>query len=114
MVRHENDVESVPVIMDGAKDVSKQVLVNPEDGYEGFMRMFTVTKSGNTPYHRHDWYHLNYVIEGEGIVTIDGKEYPLSKGSVAYIPGGSKHGFRNTGEGTLRFLCLIPPEGSTR
>jgi quercetin dioxygenase-like cupin family protein len=114
MVRHENDIEAVAVTMEGAQNVTKQVLVGPEDGYEGFMRMFTITQNGNTLYHQHDWYHLNYVVEGEGVVTIDETDYPLSKGSVAYIPGGLKHGFRNTGEGALRFLCLIPPEGSSR
>jgi quercetin dioxygenase-like cupin family protein len=114
MVRHEEDVESIPVEMEGAQNVIKQVLVAPEDGYEGFMRMFTIAQGGNTPYHHHDWYHLNYVIEGEGIVTVNEKEYPLSKGSVAYIPGGTEHGFKNTGAGELRFLCLIPPEGSSR
>jgi quercetin dioxygenase-like cupin family protein len=113
MVRHENDIEAVAVTMQDARNVTKQVLVNPQDGYDGFLRMFTIAQNGNTPYHQHDWYHLNYVVEGEGIVTIDEMDYPLSKGSVTYIPAGVKHGFRNTGKKKLRFLCLIPPEGSS-
>jgi quercetin dioxygenase-like cupin family protein len=113
MVRHENDAEAVAVTIEGAQNVTKQVLVDPEDGYRGFMRMFAIAQNGNTPYHRHDWYHLNYVVEGEGVVTIDEVDYPLSRGTVAYIPAGSKHGFRNTGKTELRFLCLIPPEGSS-
>lgn len=113
MVKHENEVEVVAVTMEGGSNIKKQTLANPRDGYNGFMRMFIIGETGNTPFHSHDWYHLNYVVEGEGVVTIDNKVHHISKGSVAYIPGGVKHGFKNTGKGDLRFLCLIPIEGGS-
>ena len=111
MINHENNVEVTEVFGEDIENVKKQVLVGPSDGYEGFMRMFIIGENGHTPYHKHDWFHLNYVVEGEGILTIEGVENKLSKGSVAYVPGNVIHNFKNTGKDDLRFLCLVPPEG---
>ncbi len=113
MVKHEDDVEITELNQEGLKNVRKQILVGPGDGYDGFMRMFIVEENGYTPYHKHNWYHLNYIVDGEGIVTIGEVEYKITKGNVAYIPGNTMHGFKNTGIGSLKFLCLIPAEGGT-
>jgi mannose-6-phosphate isomerase-like protein (cupin superfamily) len=40
-------------------------------------------------------------------VTED-KEVPFGKYSVIYADPNMKHQFRNVGETTLRFLCIIP------
>ena len=113
MVKHENDVEIIEMDSPDLKNVKKQILVGPNDGYDGFMRMFTVGENGYTPYHSHDWYHLTYVVEGEGIVTIDGEKHKIRKGSVSYIPPNTIHGFKNTGTSDLKFLCLIPEKGGS-
>lgn len=113
MVRHEDDIEVVKLQQEDLKNVKKQILVGPKDGYEGFMRMFIVAENGNTPYHNHDWYHLTYIVEGKGMVTIDGVEHKIRKGSVAYIPPNITHGFKNTGMGDLKFLCLVPEKGGS-
>ncbi|MCK4235066.1 cupin domain-containing protein [candidate division WOR-3 bacterium] len=113
MIKHEDEVEIIELQQEDLKNVKKQVLVNPKDGFNGFMRMFIVGENGYTPYHKHDWYHLTYVVEGEGIVKIDGEEHKLRKGNVSYIPPGVIHGFKNTGTEDLKFLCLIPIEGGT-
>ncbi|OQX54364.1 MAG: hypothetical protein B5M53_05900 [Candidatus Cloacimonas sp. 4484_209] len=110
MVRHTDEVPIITLEGDDLKDVKKQVLVSPEDGFNGFLRMFIVEKGGYTPYHKHNWYHLNYVVEGEGVVVIEDVEYKLKRGSVAYIPPQMMHSFRNTSDKNLRFLCLIPEE----
>ena len=113
MTSHEDDVEVIELQQEDLKDVKKQILAGPKDGYDGFMRLFIVGENGNTPYHSHDWYHLTYIIEGEGIVTIEGEEHKINKGSVAYIPPNTPHGFKNTGKTPLRFLCLVPEKGGS-
>ncbi|MDA8424520.1 MAG: cupin domain-containing protein [Treponema sp.] len=111
MVRHESDIE--PVAMSGAdiEGALKQILIGPKDGYEGYLRVFTLSPGGHTPYHQHPWFHANYVLEGEGKLTIDGVANPIRAGSVAYIDGGKRHRFENTGSKPLKFICLVPPEG---
>ena len=113
MVRHESDIERMELSGDDIKNVEKQILIGPEDGFNGFFRVFAIKPGGNTPYHRHPWWHANYVLEGKGKIVLEGKDHPIEKGSVAYIQGNKIHQFVNTGETELRFICLVPPEGDS-
>jgi quercetin dioxygenase-like cupin family protein len=54
--------------------------------------------------HRHSPAEIYYVIEGRGVVTVDGAEHQVSPGSAVFIPGNAEHGVRNEGSATLRFL----------
>lgn len=57
--------------------------------------------------HRHAQVEAYYVLEGEGLVLLDGVEYPVRAGSVVFVPGDAEHGAANTGEGTLRLLYVF-------
>jgi quercetin dioxygenase-like cupin family protein len=113
MVVHESKVDGRPVYGEGASKVFKQILVGPRDGFEGYLREFTLEPGGHTPYHHHDWYHVVYILEGTGSVRIDGRDYPLEQGSVVHARAGTEHGFTNNGAGRMRFLCLVPPSGDS-
>ena len=41
------------------------------------------------------------MLSGEGMLTIDGEDHPVSAGSAAHIPSNSEHAMRNTGDGPL-------------
>lgn len=56
------------------------------------------TKGGHLKCHRHDHPEVYYIVQGCGIVTVDGKEQEVGKGSVVFIPGNSEHGVRNEDE----------------
>lgn len=66
--------------------------------------------------HRHDYEEAYYVIEGNGLMYLEGVgEFELVPGRTVYIPAGSIHGQTNTSEDReLRILCSLsppPPEG---
>ena len=44
---------------------------------------------------------------------LNGEEYHLKEGSVAYVPANNEHQFKNTGKGELKFLCLVPRKGDS-
>lgn len=111
MVRHASEVTPGPMVGKDMVGVFKQILIGPKDGYEGYVRVFTVEPGGHTPLHQHPWWHANYVLEGEGTIQIDGETHPVRSDSVAYIEGGKTHCFVNTGSSPLKFICLVPPEG---
>jgi quercetin dioxygenase-like cupin family protein len=111
MVRHESEIAATEMKGDDIIGAFKQILIGPKDGYEGYLRVITVSPGGHTPNHRHEWWHANYVLEGEGRVVIDGEAHRVEAGSVAYIDGGKLHRFENTGRKILKFICLVPPEG---
>ncbi len=92
--------------------VTKQILVGPEEGWEGYvMRLFTLEPTGAAPRHSHDWPHIVYVLEGEGNLFLEGVDYPLTAGSVAYVPTESDHQISNRGAGRFVFICIVPERG---
>ena len=54
--------------------------------------------------HRHTQPEVYHVIEGSGVVLLEGEEHPVAAGSAVFIPGDAEPGIRNTGGGPLRFL----------
>jgi len=98
-----------PDVMQG---VVKKVLVGPEQGWQGWvMREFSLGAEGYTPRHSHPWPHINYVISGQGTLFLDGQEYSVEAGSIAYVPDNLEHQFRNSGREVFSFICIVPEEG---
>lgn len=108
-----DDVPARPVEMEGAAGVQIQLLIHNAEGAENFhMRQFTVAPNGHTPRHTHPWEHEVYVLEGAGAVATADGDVPLAPGQCVYVAPDEVHQFRNTGEADLKFLCLVPKEGS--
>ena len=55
-------------------------------------------------HHRHEPSEIYYVLQGEGVLTIEGEEHAVRSGTAVYVPSNSEHGIRNTGDGLLRFF----------
>lgn len=111
-VGHVNGRETKTITAPGAKNVLKQTLIGPEDGWRGWvMRRFTIKDRGCTPRHSHPWPHIMYVLHGNGSFFLDGKEHPLEPGSIAYVPSNVEHQFSSVSEAELVFLCIVPEEG---
>lgn len=106
------NIKAIPVNAAGAANVIKQSLVGPAQGWRGWvMRLFTLKGGGHTPRHAHPWPHINYMVSGKGILYLDGKEYTVEPGFVAYIPGEAEHQFKNSGDQEFSFICIVPEEG---
>jgi mannose-6-phosphate isomerase-like protein (cupin superfamily) len=59
----------------------------------------------STPEHTHkDMDEVFYVVEGEGILTIDGEEFTLKEKDIILSPRGEGHGFFNRSSGNLVVL----------
>ena len=72
-------VSRQPVQMEGATDgVCKQVPVSGGDGSPLMaLRVFSIPPGGHTPYHRHPYEHINYIISGSGrLVNEAGESRP--------------------------------------
>jgi quercetin dioxygenase-like cupin family protein len=91
-VHHESDVGGMDSLHDGR---SKTVLVN-----EGLVPaagdlLIDVVDYGpgvSCPVHHHEGTdHFFYILEGEGVLEVEGEEIELSQGSVAWIGEGDRH-----------------------
>ena len=108
-----NEVSKGPVDLEGASNVEKQVPVGAADGSPVFcFRVFTISPDGHTPYHQHPFEHINYVIEGEGVlVKENGEHIPIRKGDFALVLPDEVHQYRNTAkENDLVVICAVPKE----
>ncbi len=108
-VVHESEVTREKVDMPGAEKVTIQWLIGEKDNPPNFFtRLFEVETGGCSPRHTHDYEHEVYVLDGRGTVfSVDG-EKEIGPGSVVLVQPGEEHQFKNVGDGTLRFLCMVP------
>ena len=49
------------------------------------------------------------VLEGEGVILLDGRELPIKAGELVVAPDGVPHGIRNTGAGRMLVLAILAP-----
>jgi len=109
-IKRDSDVEAVPVDMDGAKDVTIQILIGPNDGSQNIIvRLFNISPGGHTPYHTHDFEHLIQVRAGKGVaVDADGNEHDIVPGQSIFIPPNERHQFINRSAEHFLLTCTIP------
>ncbi len=94
---------------EGANGATIRWVISEADGSDNYaLRVIELEPHGNTPHHSHWFEHQNYVVEGEGTVTIGDTVYPVKPGDVIFVPGGVPHQYRSTGATPLKFLCGIP------
>jgi len=106
-----DQVPSMPMTMAGAEGVTKQVPIGVADGAPNFsFRVFTVIPGGHTPYHIHNSEHLNYVMQGEGVLIDEaGNKHPVKAGEFALVKPNEKHQYRNTSATEdLKMICAVP------
>ena len=62
---------------------------------------------GNLKPHRHTHPEIYHILEGQGVVTIDGEEHRVKAGDTVFIPGDAEHGVENRGADLLRFFYVF-------
>lgn len=106
-------VEKSKVQMEGASGAWKQLPLGIKDGVPVYSyRVFTVEPGGHTPFHSHPYEHMNFIIEGNGIlVNEDGKEHPIKAGDFALVNPNERHQYRNNSSNEVfRMICGVPKE----
>jgi quercetin dioxygenase-like cupin family protein len=106
-------VEKKRVEMAGAAGAWKQLPLGGKDGAPVYSyRVFTLEPGGNTPYHSHPYEHMNFIIEGEGILVNEaGEEHPIKAGDFALVNPDEKHQYRNKSSvQPFRMICGVPKE----
>ena len=111
-VSHVDVIEKKKMEHPDLKNNTKQVLIGEQEGWiDHVMRLFTMGADGHTPKHTHPWPHIIYVVEGRGILSLQGKSHELQAGSVAYVPSDEEHQFSNPHAQEFIFMCIVPKVG---
>ena len=59
--------------------------------------------------HSHEQEQAYYVIEGEGILSVDDEERSVAEGDCIFIPSFARHGLKNTGSTPLTYVSASSP-----
>ena len=112
IIKKSGEIEKNQVVMEGVKKVWIQWLIGEQSNAPNFyLRQFEVGAGGHTPFHAHAWEHEVYILEGSGLIRTEKGNFPVESGSFALIESEEKHQFKNSGSGSLKFLCIIPRDG---
>jgi quercetin dioxygenase-like cupin family protein len=84
------------------------VVGQPEGAPNFAMRVIEFAPGAVFDRHQHPYEHEIFVLEGEGVAEGPEGSVTMRPGIALYVPPDEPHGYRNTGEGTLRFICVIP------
>ena len=59
--------------------------------------------------HSHEPEQMYYILEGSGIMTVDGEQKRVKVGDCILFASFSKHGLENTGDTRLKYLSAASP-----
>lgn len=71
------------------------------------MGVARVPPGGSLRAHRHEQPEAYLVLDGTGVVTVDGTERTLREGVAVFIAGNARHAVRATGDRDLRFAYVL-------
>jgi quercetin dioxygenase-like cupin family protein len=72
----------------------------------------TIDAAAEVPVHVHGGAsELLFVLEGQGVMMIDGQETPVAAGDAIQIPSGIEHGFRAAAGATVKAVQFYAPAG---
>jgi mannose-6-phosphate isomerase-like protein (cupin superfamily) len=86
-------------------------LVNEEAGCLDVTQFVGLIPPGRPGMHSHTYDEILYVIEGEGVLHMNGASRPIRAGSCMHLPPLREHAVENTGDGTMRVLGVFHPSG---
>lgn len=59
------------------------------------------------PAHTHPGSEAFYVLEGRGVVEMEGETIPVEANQVVILDAGRMHGLANTGDTPMKYLVII-------
>ena len=87
-------------------------LVNEDLGCLDVTQFVGTIPPGRAPLHSHHYDEVVYVVDGEGVLHLAGKNTPIGPGSCIYLPPLQEHCLENTGPTPMRVLGVFHPSGS--
>jgi mannose-6-phosphate isomerase-like protein (cupin superfamily) len=86
-------------------------LVDRETGCREVTQFIGLIPPGRVPMHDHSYDEVVYVVSGEGVLHLGGRDTPLGPGSCIHLPPRVEHCLENTGGEPLRVLGVFHPAG---
>lgn len=86
-------------------------LVNQDLGCRDVTQFVGVIPPGRAGMHSHTYDEVVYVVEGEGVLHMEGSSTPIATGSCIHLPPLEEHCLENVGSTPMRVLGVFHPSG---
>lgn len=86
-------------------------LVHPGVGCPSLTQFVGYVPTAPAATHYHPYDEVIYILDGTGVISIDGTETPLAAGTCIHLPPRQPHRLLNTGTDTMRLLGVFTPAG---
>jgi mannose-6-phosphate isomerase-like protein (cupin superfamily) len=86
-------------------------LVDHDIGCHDVTQFLGVIPPGRAPSHSHTYDEVIYVLEGEGVLHLDGGQAPIGAGTCIHLPPLVEHCLENSGSADMRVLGVFHPAG---
>jgi len=104
-----DEIEEKSINRTYREGVAIRYLVVEEFGAPNFeMRYFELEKGSATSLDEHPYEHEVFVLRGEGMLIMKGKEYPLKQNDAVLIEPNEQHQLMQVGDSSFGFLCMVP------
>jgi quercetin dioxygenase-like cupin family protein len=104
------EVRDLAAVEKGTATAGRQFVLGPECA--SATQFIGLIPPGRAPDHYHEYDEVIYVLEGEGVLEIDGEQAPLGPGTCVHLPRRLVHCLANTGDSEMRVLGVFRPAGS--
>ncbi len=99
----------IPTVHGEVHKILIEFMVSTDRMHGGIFEIGPHSQGDETPPHRGDEFY--YVLQGEGILCVEGNEYyKILEEEAGYLPSGFTHYWLNLSDKTLRVLFVIAPE----
>lgn len=90
-----------------------RILADPSTGFGSGTHFVGDVPAGEpAPLHYHLYNEVIYVLQGNGILHIDGEHNPIYPGACIHLPARTLHQVENTGDVPIREVAVFVPAGS--
>lgn len=111
VIKKEQEADLTLYDNDEIKGMLKKLIIGSKDGNPTMaLRIMEVEVDGYSPFHSHEWEHINYILSGVGILRTITGEFPLLPGMSVFVESNEKHQYVNTGKEKFKFICMVPVE----
>jgi quercetin dioxygenase-like cupin family protein len=89
-----------------------RIVADPASGLRSATHFVGYIPTLRAPEHFHTYDEVIYVLDGEGLMHVDGAHHPLTAGSSIQLPARTVHCLENTGNAVMRIAAVFRPAGS--
>jgi quercetin dioxygenase-like cupin family protein len=89
-----------------------RIVADPATGLRSATHFVGYIPVGRAPDHFHTYDEVIHVLDGEGIIHVDGDERSLGPGTAIELPARTVHCLENTGDRVMRVVAVFRPAGS--